>query len=184
MMADTNQALLDALNEVMDQNILDYESVFRDLCNEETMLRNETYLQAINNMNREAGTLPQTESDWQNLFQEIEALVSNGFLWETEKEDYQISPQVLQSLFGVDKINTANTTTEIKIPLKMRSIDDKYFLEATVPDDLFPEQLNFKSVLFQLPERINAGYMKASFQNGSFRLELPSKEVFELSKFK
>lgn len=182
-MANTNQALLDAFNEIAGQNILDYESVFRDLCDEETMLRNETYRQAIKSMNKEAGIPPRADSDWHKLFQEIETRVSNGFLWETEQEDYQVSQELLQSLFGADKVSTADATT-VKIPLKMRSIDDEFFLEAQVPEDLFPEQLNFKSVLFQLPERINAGYMKASFQNGSFRLELPSKEVFELSKLK
>lgn len=75
---------------------------------------------------------------------------------------------------------------EMNVPLKIYSQDEEFVVKAD-PSDIvfnmkaagetgFPEQLNFKSVLALLPDRINARQLQPTFVDGQFRLELPKRE--------
>lgn len=75
---------------------------------------------------------------------------------------------------------------EMNVPLRIYSKDEEFVIKAD-PSDIvfntiaagetgFPEQLNFKSVLALLPDRINTRQLQPSFVDGQFRLELPKRE--------
>lgn len=75
---------------------------------------------------------------------------------------------------------------EMNVPLRIYSQDEEFVIKADLPDIIinstsagevfFPEQLNFKSVLALLPERINTRQLHPTFVDGQFRLELPKRE--------
>lgn len=76
---------------------------------------------------------------------------------------------------------------EMDVPLKICNENDGFILKADIPDILinqekadkrFPSNINLKSVLALLPERINTRSFKAYFEDGEFRLEVPKKVAF------
>lgn len=176
-MVDKEQIILDALNKA-GRNIMDYESIYRDACDSE-MLKDEAYFTAVKSTEKE----PET-TDWNDFFREIEAIVSNGFLWESELNDHPVPKKLLESLQMPPNKVQAQNDFAFDVPLRICSIDNDVYMEADIPDDFFPGELNLKSVLTQLPERLNTGHMKASFKDGTFRLEMPMKEAIKLSRIK
>lgn len=83
---------------------------------------------------------------------------------------------------------------EMNVPLKIYSQDEEFVIKADLPDIVFnssstgeafyPEQLNFKSVLALLPDRINTRQLHPTFVDGQFRLELPKREDLKSKKIK
>ncbi|CFX94837.1 Uncharacterized [Syntrophomonas zehnderi OL-4] len=161
-----------------------------------------------------------------DFYRSIEAIISNGFFWETDDEEFSPSPE-LQISLGIaprksdkqdphkilrqfnrlpeneidifstdDGIFESNykvvSNFEVNVPLKVYSEDEDWVIKADLPDivfynvsprdDVFPEQLNFKSVLALLPDRINVRQFKPSFVDGQFRLELPKREELRASR--
>lgn len=82
---------------------------------------------------------------------------------------------------------------EMNVPLKIYSQDEEFVIKADLPDIVFnntteelvfPEHLNFKSVLAMLPDRINTRQLQPTFIDGQFRLELPKREEQKNKKVK
>ncbi len=82
---------------------------------------------------------------------------------------------------------------EMNVPLKIYSEDEEFVIKADLPDivfnntsaeGFFPEQLNFRSVLALLPDRINTRQLQPTFVDGQFRLELPKREDQKSKKIK
>lgn len=169
--------------------------------------------------------------DSKEFYKSVEAIISNGYFWEADDEDYSPSPEFRMSLglqpktkaqfeksdvnkmlrqFNrlpnneLDVLSSEDTifesnykvvsNFEINVPLKVYSEDEDWVIKANLPDivfnntssgeDVFPEQLNFKSVLALLPDRINTRQLQPSFVNGQFRLELPKREELRSSRVK
>lgn len=79
----------------------------------------------------------------------------------------------------------------VDVPVKIYSEDNNYVLTADVPwikvdsfahMDLYSEKLNLKSVLSSLPISINSQKVRASFQNGEFKIEMPRADTIEQKK--
>lgn len=79
----------------------------------------------------------------------------------------------------------------LDVPVKIYSEQDNYVLTADVPWfkidsfsdlDVYTEKLNLKSVLSSLPININSQNVRASFENGEFRIELPREDTVEQKK--
>ncbi len=165
------------------------------------------------------------------FYKSIEAVISNGYLWEVEQDEYSLSPEFelsmgfnprnhrrtdsqdinkllrqfdrlseneIDILSADDSIYETNykvvNNFEINVPVKVYSEGEEWIIKANIPDivlnntspgsDIFPEQLNFKSVLALLPERINTRQLQPTFVNGQFRLELPKREELRSSRVK
>lgn len=83
---------------------------------------------------------------------------------------------------------------ELNVPLKIYSQDEEFVIKADLPDIVFnnmateevafPEQLNFKSVLAMLPDRINTKQLQPTFIDGQFRLELPKRDEQKAKKIR
>lgn len=74
---------------------------------------------------------------------------------------------------------------EVNVPISISSENEEIVVRANIPwmkhnridsRDLYPSQLNLKSVLSLLPVRVNSQEMKVSFENGEFKLEMPRAE--------
>lgn len=163
------------------------------------------------------------------FYRTVEAIISNGYFWEADDEEFCPSPE-LQISLGIkprkpvssdksdpqkmlrqfnrlpdneidifstdDDIFESNykvvSNFEVNVPLQIYSEDEDWVIKADLPDivfynvspeeDVFPEQLNFKSVLALLPERINVRQFKPSFVDGQFRLELPKRDELRASR--
>lgn len=72
------------------------------------------------------------------------------------------------------------------VPVKIYSEKDDLVFKVDAPwmkveafddVDLYPSQLNLKSVLSMLPVTVNSKELKASFVDGEFRLEVPKNEI-------
>jgi len=93
-----------------------------------------------------------------------------------------------------EKSNYVVSNFEMKVPLEISRQNEELIITADIPDILFnssnaedmkfPEQINFKSVLALLPERINTRQLQPTFVDGQFRLELPKREEKRTRKIK
>lgn len=81
-----------------------------------------------------------------------------------------------------DKSYNLISNFEMKVPLEIHGQGEELVIKADIPDILFNSSnaedinLQFKSVLAMLPERINTRQLKPTFVDGQFRLELPKRE--------
>lgn len=80
---------------------------------------------------------------------------------------------------------------QMDVPVSIYTLDDELIVKANFPwikansfENIYPSQLNLKSVLSILPVRVNSQEVKASFVNGEFKLEFPKEHKEELSKDK
>lgn len=80
---------------------------------------------------------------------------------------------------------------EVNVPISISSENEEIVVRANIPwmkhnridsRDLYPSELNLKSVLSLLPVRVNSQEMKVSFENGEFKLEMPRVEEAQLHK--
>lgn len=69
------------------------------------------------------------------------------------------------------------------VPVKIYSRDEEVVVKASFPwikansfENIYPDELNLKSVLSILPVRVNSQEVKASFVNGEFKLEFPKEQ--------
>jgi len=162
------------------------------------------------------------------FFQSVEAVISNGFFWEIEQDEYSLSAEFKMSLGliprskgqvdvnkllhqfdrlpsnAVDVLSSDDTifesnykvvsNFEINVPLEVYSEAEDWVIKANLPDivfnntssdeKVFPDGLNFKSVLALLPDRINTRHLQPTFVNGQFHLELPKREELKTRKVK
>ncbi len=80
---------------------------------------------------------------------------------------------------------------EVNVPISISSENEEIVVRANIPwmkhdridsRDLYPSELNLKSVLSLLPVRVNSKEMKVSFENGEFKLEMPRVEEAQSHK--
>lgn len=74
---------------------------------------------------------------------------------------------------------------EVNVPVSIRSEKEDVVVKANIPwvkfngfknVDLYPSEMNLKTVLSLLPVRVNSQQMRVSFVDGEFRLEMPRAE--------
>lgn len=159
------------------------------------------------------------------VYSQLEMILSNGMIWETEVDDFIPNLEVTKSFYyeavtsrertisnsSLEKVldqfdNWAGTPLDIlstygdidygynifaqnftmDLPVKIYSKDDDLVFKLEAPwmkidtfkdVELYPSNLNLKSVLSVLPVKINSKELRASFVNGEFRLEVPKSEV-------
>ena len=71
---------------------------------------------------------------------------------------------------------------KMNVPVSIYSQNEDVVVKANFPwlntnsfENIYPSELNFKSVLSVLPVRVNSQKVKASFINGEFKLEFPKE---------
>lgn len=76
---------------------------------------------------------------------------------------------------------------DMNVPVRIYTCDDEVVVKANFPwiksnstEEIYPDELNLKSVLSILPVRVNSQEVKASFVNGEFKLEFPKEQNSKL----
>lgn len=124
----------------------------------------------------------ESKQDMNKLFRQLDRLPANGV------DILGLDDNIFENSYKV--VNNF----EMNVPLKIYSQDEEFVIKADLPDIIFnspsadelyfPEQLNFKSVLALLPDRINTRQLHPTFIDGQFRLELPMREEQKSKKIK
>lgn len=123
----------------------------------------------------------ETKQDVNRLMRQFDRLPANGV------DIFCLDDRVFDASYKIV------SNFEMNVPLKIYSQDEEFVIKADLPDIVinndragvvFPEKLNFKSVLALLPDRINTRQLKPSFIDGQFRLELPKRQEQKSKKIK
>ncbi len=122
------------------------------------------------------------KQDVHKLLRQLDRLPTNGVdILCTDENIFEANYKVVNNF-------------EMNVPLRIYSQDEEFVIKADLPNIIFnspsadevyfPEQLNFKSVLALLPDRINTRQLHPTFIDGQFRLELPKREEQKSKKIK
>ncbi len=124
-------------------------------------------------------------------------LTGNKTLEETlaEFESWAGTPMDILSCYGDYEYghNIFEGDFDMDVPVRIYASDEEVIVKANFPwmksnstENIYPDELNLKSVLSILPVRVNSREVKASFVNGEFKLEFPKeqKNVLQQKNYK